>query len=587
MTKTKAYSYLRISNDQQKVGDGIRRQMEASKTYADQYGYDLVETMSDIGISAFKGKNITEGALGVFIAAIDAGNIEAGSVLLVESLDRLSRDSVLKAFGQFTSILQKGVGIVTLTDNQHYTAESVSENVGQLFTSLGVMLRANEESVIKSKRISAAWQRKREDIGYRKLTRNVPAWLEMSADRQEIQIIKSKAATVRLIYDWSVDGQGMFTITRHLNENIDKYAPITTAKKWNQSFVAKILKNPAVYGMFQPHSRASGKREAVGDPIEDYFPAIISRDTFNLAQSRSKGRSVKGAGRKGETFTNLFTGLIKCGTCGGSCLLRSKYSKVKGGYKYLRCTNSLEKAGCSSPSWRYDEFEAAFIRFVREVKFADVFLGSDSGSKITKLEAHKATGITKITELNAKYDALLSQFETELPETLRAKLLVRSSELDAEIEAQSRNIADIELAITELFSENFEKDQADFLSSYEALEKTQDTAKLRKIRYMMHGLLKRVVENIVVQNNFDINPWEAEDFISDKLRKQVLDKPKIKTEADLETYFSKPHGKRSYAKSERYMIIRFRNGTVRVVLPYTNQTYLSVSERLVQLRSKS
>ena len=104
---------------------------------------------------------------------------------------------------------------------------------------------------------------------------------------------------------------------------------------------------------------------------------------------------------------------------------------------------------------------------------------------------------------------------------------------------------------------------------------------------MMHGLLKRVVENIVVQNNFDINPWEAEDFISDKLRKQVLDKPKIKTEAYLETYFSKPHGKRSYAKSERYMIIRFRNGTVRVVLPYTNKTYLSVSERLVQLRSKS
>lgn len=52
MTKIKAYSYLRISNDQQKVGDGIRRQMEASKIYADQHGYDLVETMSDIGILA-------------------------------------------------------------------------------------------------------------------------------------------------------------------------------------------------------------------------------------------------------------------------------------------------------------------------------------------------------------------------------------------------------------------------------------------------------------------------------------------------------------------------------------------------------
>jgi DNA invertase Pin-like site-specific DNA recombinase len=585
MTTTKAYSYLRISNDQQKVGDGIRRQMEASKTYADQHGYDLVETMSDIGISAFKGKNITEGALGVFIAAIDAGNIEAGSVLLVESLDRLSRDSVLKAFNQFTSILQKDIGIVTLIDSQHYTAESVSENIGQLFTSLGVMVRANEESVIKSKRISAAWQRKREDIGDRKLTRNVPAWLKMSADRQEIQIIEVKAATVRLIYNWSVDGQGLFTITRHLNENIDKYPPITTAKKWNQSFVAKILKNPAVYGMFQPHSRVNGKQEAVGNPIEDYFPAIISQDTFNLAQSRAKGRSVKGAGRKGEAFTNLFTGLIKCGTCGGSCLLRSKYSKAKGGYKYLRCTNSLEKAGCTAPAWRYDELEAAFVRFVREIKFADVFLGSDSGSKIMKLEAHKATAITKKTELHEKYNALASQFETELPETLKVKLVERSLQLDAEIEAQLKNIADIELAMTELFSEDFEKDQADFLSSYEALEKTQDAVKLREIRYKMHGLLRRVVDTIVVHNNFDIYPWEVTDVISNKLRKQVLDKAKIKTEAELETYFSKLHGKRAYAKSERYMIIRFRNGTVRVVQPYTNQTFLSVTEKLVKLRA--
>ena len=586
MTKIKAYSYLRISNDQQKVGDGIRRQMEASKTYANQHGYDLVETMSDIGISAFKGKNIKEGALGVFISAIVAGNIEAGSVLLVDSLDRLSRDSYLIAFNQFTSILQKDIGIITLIDNQHYTAESVSENIGQLFTSLGVMVRANEESVIKSKRVSAAWQRKREDIGGKKLTRNVPAWLKMSADRQEIQIIEAKAATVRLIYDWSIDGQGLFTITRHLNENIDKYPPITTAKKWNQSFVAKILKNPAVYGMFQPHSRVSGKQQAVGDPIEDYFPAIISHDTFNLAQSRAEGRSVKSAGRKGETFSNLFTGLIKCGTCGGSCLLRSKYSKVRGGYKYLRCTNSLEKAGCTAPAWRYDEFEAAFVRFVREVKFADVFLGSDSGSKITKLEAHKATAKTKITELSEKYTALLSQFETELPEPLKAKLLERSLQLDAEIEAQLKNIADIELAKTELLSEDFEKEQADFLSSYEAFEKTQDTVKLREIRYKMHGLLRRVVDTIVVHNNFDIYPWEVTDVISNKLRKQVLDKAKIKTEAELETYFSKPHGVRTYAKSERYIIIRFRNGTVRVVQPYSNKTYLSVTENMVKLRAK-
>ncbi|HKK96552.1 MAG TPA: recombinase family protein, partial [Marivita sp.] len=113
MTKTEAYSYLRISTDRQLSGDGIRRQLEQSKTYAEQHDYELVDTLQDIGVSAFKGKNAKEGALGMFIAAIDDGDIEKGSVLIVESLDRLSRDNVLTAFNQFTNIIQKGIGIVT------------------------------------------------------------------------------------------------------------------------------------------------------------------------------------------------------------------------------------------------------------------------------------------------------------------------------------------------------------------------------------------------------------------------------------------------------------------------------------------
>ncbi len=164
MNKTKAYSYLRISTDQQKVGDGIRRQMDMSREYAERHDYELVDTMSDIGISAFKGKNVSEGALGVFLEAIKAGKIETGSVLLVESLDRLSRANVLTAFNQFSRIVELGIGIATLTDNQHYTAETLSNNIGQLYTSIGIMMRANEESEIKSKRVRAAWKQKRENV---------------------------------------------------------------------------------------------------------------------------------------------------------------------------------------------------------------------------------------------------------------------------------------------------------------------------------------------------------------------------------------------------------------------------------------
>ena len=584
MTKIKAYSYLRISTDQQRVGDGIRRQMEASKAYAKQHDYELVETMSDIGMSAFKGKNVKEGALGVFIAAIDVGNIDTGSVLLVESLDRLSRDNVLTAFAQFTSILEKGVGIVTLTDEQHYTAESVSQNVGQLFTSLGVMLRANEESVIKSKRISAAWARKREEIGNKKLTSNVPAWMSLSDDRQEILVDNAKAAIVRKIFELSVGGMGLFSITRHLNDNSDKYPPISAAIKWNQSFVAKIINNPAVYGMFQPHSRSTGKSVAIGDPVSDYYPAIISKDTFNLAQARMKSRDIKGAGRKGETFTNLFSGLIKCATCGGTVTLRSKYSKGKGGYKYLRCNNSLEGASCTAPAWRYDEFEASFIKFVREVKFVDVFSDNDTGAKKQNLEAQKATSTEQLAELERKFDTLIAQFETDLPISLRTRLVTRSQELEAAIAVETKNLSNLEAAIVELSTKNIEGEQIEFLAAYDAIENITDKTKLREIRYAMHGLLCRSVKNIIMHNDFTINPWEAFDVISAKLGDEVLTRTRIKSADELEDYFSKPHGKRAYTKSERYMLVKFSNGMSRVVKPYDDKTYLPVSAKMAALR---
>ena len=90
----KAYSYVRMSTDIQLKGDSLRRQKESSKKYAEENNLELIETLQDIGISAFSGKNSKDGALGVFIEAIESNKIEAGSYLLVESLDRLSRDDL-------------------------------------------------------------------------------------------------------------------------------------------------------------------------------------------------------------------------------------------------------------------------------------------------------------------------------------------------------------------------------------------------------------------------------------------------------------------------------------------------------------
>lgn len=393
--------------------------MEASQKYASDNGYELVDTIHDIGVSGYSGKNVDKGAFGKFLIAIQEGKIQPGSVLIVESLDRLSRHQVTKAFKQFTDILSHGVTIVTLIDGQVYTEDSLNSNFGQLFLSLGIMIRANDESNTKSQRLKSVWKKKRGALKEQKMTKMVPAWLELGPDRASFKVKDNAAATVRSIFDFCIQGMGVYSITRHLNGNLKKYPPISNAKRWNDSYVAKILHNPAVFGEFQPHERVDGRRQRVGEPIADYFPGIVSEEKYYLAQSAMKERRIRGAGRKGVTVSNLFSGLLICGNCGGTVTMRSK-GKPPRGYSYLRCSNSLINNGCKCPAWRYSEFEEAFYKFVEEVSFSEIFSNTETQSRINKVQNQLVVASERLAAVQAAYDTLLSRFENPLisPELL-------------------------------------------------------------------------------------------------------------------------------------------------------------------------
>ena len=90
-----AHSYLRFSSPQQATGDSIRRQTEArEKWLAAHPGVELDHSlvMTDAGRSAFKRQDWATYALAEFVKHIKSGRVESGSFLLVENLDRLSRE---------------------------------------------------------------------------------------------------------------------------------------------------------------------------------------------------------------------------------------------------------------------------------------------------------------------------------------------------------------------------------------------------------------------------------------------------------------------------------------------------------------
>ena len=109
--RPKAYSYVRMSTDLQLKGDSLRRQLEASRKYAETHSLELVSDVDlhDIGVSAYSGKNIASGSFGRFLALVREGKIEKGSYLLVESFDRMSRQEPIVALQPFMDIVNSGL----------------------------------------------------------------------------------------------------------------------------------------------------------------------------------------------------------------------------------------------------------------------------------------------------------------------------------------------------------------------------------------------------------------------------------------------------------------------------------------------
>lgn len=65
------------------------------------------------------------GRLAAFLKLVKTGKVVKGSYLIVESLDRLSRNDLPKALRLFLDILEAGIVVVTLSDNHVYDFSKV------------------------------------------------------------------------------------------------------------------------------------------------------------------------------------------------------------------------------------------------------------------------------------------------------------------------------------------------------------------------------------------------------------------------------------------------------------------------------
>ena len=361
-----AYSYMRFSSGKQAKGHSIERQRQMAEDYIKENPHlnlelDLTLNLTDRAVSAFSGKNMTDGNLGKFFDLVYTGEIEAGSYLLLENLDRFSRDVAWKATHDLTTLVKGGIVVVTLSDNQIYSDETLSAEGGsfKLMQSVIGFMRANDESEQKSQRVGKAWRKKMLRVADGvQLTKRVPFWINKE-DRTKS--IADKVAIVRRIFKLSADGLGGQRITTILNE--DGVAPPTAkATKWGISSVKKVLNSESVIGVL---NTADGVRH------EGYYPRVITEKLW--IKTRFMGETAKGVRDNKEVHP--LSGLCYCAVCGARAMRGGKTGRVrqdgtKNVWRTLVCADSMGKrSACSYQSISYDKIVQTVLEALRDYQY--------------------------------------------------------------------------------------------------------------------------------------------------------------------------------------------------------------------------
>lgn len=440
-----AYSYIRFSTAEQAAGDSRRRQTTAAQEYADKHGLKLSEDYSfiDAGMSAYKGKHAEVGGFRLFLDAVENGNIKPGSYLLVESLDRISRENPWQSFGYLSDIVGRGIIVVTLTDGIRYSKDA---DQSSLFIALSSLMRAHQESQMKSERVGKAWRNKKanaDNPNAMKLTRMCPNWMRLSDDRKSFELIPEHVETIRRIFAMTIEGKGKGVITREFNaEGVPTYG---RTKHWAESTIQKIITGRAVLGEYQPHKKIEGKRIPDGEPVSDYYPRIIDDETWHLAQSAIRKRTITATRHREGRVSNLFSGLLKCPHCGSTIRYLNKGDDSKGG-RYLICINRLNGLGCGNHSVKYDDIESAFLNFVREIDLRSLLASAKTEDEADSLRQSIVADQEAIAQLDQRIQTYLHRMDTnpELADVFvshMSKIKAEQTSLKAKLKGDKSRLA--------------------------------------------------------------------------------------------------------------------------------------------------
>ncbi|MFP5496963.1 MAG: recombinase family protein [Gammaproteobacteria bacterium] len=487
------YSYIRFSSKAQKLGFSEMRQLEQLNRFFEQYPQSRqVERYEDLGVSAFKGKNLKSGQLAKFVERIKAKEILPNALLLVESFDRISRMGGYDALELIISIIQADCSIYTLFDNRLYSRRK-KDSSADISLIQNILGRASDESRSKSERISDAKARnliKGENGGI--ITRRCPFWISFVDSKF---ILNEHANAVKRITELCFD-MGFQSIAKELNKE-------NHPKKYTDSIVGKVLHKHAIYGSFLAMKLdENGDRTVFNKEIKNYYPAVISEPEFHRISAKLKERQDPSlAGRKAQEFRNILRGLVFC-KCGSTF----RYHAQKNLYVDLVChASTVGQCSYANPGkgvrHRYALVESIFLAYQSLIPFHQIIVKTDDIKALEK-EHEEISGriILKEKALGNNF-AILEQSS----ESARKYILGRIDEVSQELDKLKEDEHRLSLKISSMHLAS--KSDFNVMEIYRLLLTERGRI---KINNFLHSQKIKLIINPIQKKFFELDIYHAD-----------------------------------------------------------------------------
>lgn len=328
----KAALYARVSTDEQaKDGYSIGAQCKKLQQYAELNDWES-ELYVDDGYSA---KDLNRPQINKLFKAIEEGKIKT---VVIYKLDRITRN--VRNLYELMDLFDKSdCKLISLTESLDTSSAS-----GRFFiTMLGAMAQWERETIGERTFVGM-----KEAIKSGKVNSKAPFGYTRKKD--SFIINESEANMVKTMFEKYDRGIGVDTIIK----DFQKEGLIPMDKVWDPTKIFRILENRVYIGEYVVTFRDG--EVYVNSSV---FLPIISNELFDSVQDVLKRKKkfhtrVKGTSR-------IFSGVLTCKNCGGEI-----FGDNPVGYRY-RCKNKFKLEGCTCGTFKEEELEREFNKFILEV----------------------------------------------------------------------------------------------------------------------------------------------------------------------------------------------------------------------------